>query len=57
MDINGFGERKNKILQVVIRHYVRTAKPAASEMIVRYYDFPFSSATIRNVLAELEEEG
>lgn len=57
MDINGFGERKKKILQVVIRHYVKTAIPAASRMIVRDYDFPFSSATIRNVLAELEEEG
>ncbi len=52
-----FGERKKKILQVVISHYVRTARPAASGMIVRDYDFPFSSATIRNVLAELEEEG
>ncbi|MFB0527947.1 MAG: heat-inducible transcriptional repressor HrcA [bacterium] len=56
MDINGFGERKKKILQVVISHYVKTARPVASGMIVRDYDFPFSSATIRNVLAELEEE-
>lgn len=55
--MNDFKERKKKILQVVIRHYVRTARPAASRMIVRDYDFPFSSATIRNVLAELEEEG
>ena len=29
----------------------------ASGMIVRDYDFPFSSATVRNVLAELEQEG
>lgn len=57
MDISRFGERKKKILQVVISHFVRTARPAASETIVRDYDFPFSSATIRNVLAELEEEG
>ncbi|MQY65801.1 MAG: heat-inducible transcription repressor HrcA [Clostridia bacterium] len=57
MNMNDFKERKKKILQVVIRHYVRTARPAASGMIVRDYDFPFSSATVRNVLAELEEEG
>jgi len=57
MDMNDFGERKKKILQVVISHYVRTARPAASGLIVRDYDFPFSSATVRNVLAELEEEG
>jgi len=55
--MNDFGERKKKILQVVISHYVRTARPAASGLIVRDYDFPFSSATVRNVLAELEEEG
>jgi len=57
MDMNDFVERKKKILQVVISHYVRTARPAASGLIVRDYDFPFSSATVRNVLAELEEEG
>jgi len=57
MDINRFVERKNKILQAVICHYVRTARPVASRMIVKDYDFPFSSATARNVLAELEEEG
>jgi len=57
MDISHFDERKKKILQVVISHFVRTARPAASRMIVSDYDFPFSSATVRNVLAELEEEG
>ena len=57
MDIDRFGERKEKILQVVINHYVRTARPVASRMIVRDYDFPFSSATVRNVLADLEKEG
>jgi heat-inducible transcriptional repressor len=57
MDIGRFGERKKKILQMVISHYVRTGRPVASSTIVRAYDFPFSSATIRNVLADLEEEG
>jgi len=57
MDVNGFGERKKKILQVVISHYVSTARPVASGIIVRDYDFPFSSATVRSVLADLEKEG
>jgi len=57
MEMNKSGERKEKILQVVISHYVRTAKPVASGVIVKEYNFPFSSATVRNVLAELEEEG
>jgi heat-inducible transcriptional repressor len=57
MEINNFGERKKRILQVVVSHYVRTARPVASKMIVREYDFPFSSATVRSVLADLEREG
>jgi len=57
MDMNKATRRKEKILQVVISHYVRTAKPVASGVIVKEYGFPFSSATVRNVLAELEEEG
>jgi heat-inducible transcriptional repressor len=36
---------------------VDTANPIGSEAIVRRFDLPFSSATIRNEMAKLEEEG
>ena len=48
-------ERKQNVLSSVIRHYVATAKPVGSQVIAEEMDL--SSATIRNVLLELENEG
>src|SRR6266581_360880 len=49
--------RKRKLLQAVIYQYVRTAKPVGSQVIVDKYNFGLSSATVRNLLADLEKEG
>jgi heat-inducible transcriptional repressor len=49
--------RKRKLLQAVIYHYVRTAKPVASQSIVDKYNLGLSSATVRNLLSDLENEG
>jgi heat-inducible transcriptional repressor len=49
--------RKRKLLQAVIYHYVRTGKAVGSQVIVDKYNFGLSSATIRNLLVELEKEG
>src|SRR4029077_6264522 len=49
--------RKRKLLQAVIYHYVRTAKPVGSHVIVDKYNFGMSSATVRNLLSDLEKEG
>src|SRR5438067_3131978 len=49
--------RKRKLLQAVIYHYIRTAKPVGSQVIVDKYNFGMSSATVRNLLVELEKEG
>ncbi len=50
-------ERKQKILQIVIHHYIRSAKPVGSETIIEKYKLEVSPATIRNTLADLEKEG
>jgi len=50
-------ERKNKILQAVIHHYIKTAKPVASNILSEGHDFDLSPATIRNLMSELEDEG
>lgn len=50
-------ERKNKILQAVIHHYIKTAKPVGSHILTDDYHFDLSPATIRNLMAELEEDG
>ncbi len=48
-------EREENVLSSVIRHYVATARPVGSQMISEGMDL--SSATIRNVLMDLEKKG
>ena len=50
-------DRREQILRFIVDEYVRTAQPVASNAIVRRYDLPVSSATIRNEMARLEDEG
>lgn len=50
-------ERQQQILISIIETYVRTAEPVGSEELMREYNFPFSSATIRSVMSHLEREG
>jgi len=50
-------ERRARLLSLIISEYVDSAVPVGSEAIVRRFDLPFSSATIRNEMAKLEEEG
>ena len=49
--------RKKQVLQAVIEEYINTAEPVSSATIVDKYSLGFSSATIRNDMAELEHEG
>ncbi len=50
-------ERRQKLLQYIVDEYVQTAQPVGSNMLVEKYKLPVSSATIRNEMAALEEEG
>lgn len=49
--------RKEKILRWVVQQYVETRRPVGSQMIADGALKDVSSATIRNIMAELEEEG
>jgi heat-inducible transcriptional repressor len=49
--------RSQAILRAVIEDYVGTAVPVGSQALVERYRLGVSSATVRNVLAELEQEG
>jgi len=49
--------RKHRILEEIILSYAETGNPIGSEFLLERYPFGVSSATIRNVMAELEEEG
>ena len=50
-------ERKQNILQAIIQDYLATAEPVGSRYISRRYKLGVSPATIRNEMADLEEEG
>jgi heat-inducible transcriptional repressor len=50
-------ERRARLLSLIISEYVDSALPVGSDAIVRKHDLPFSSATIRNEMARLEEDG
>lgn len=50
-------ERKKEVLKAVISDYIFTAGPVSSNAITDRYLRDLSSATIRNVMADLEEMG
>ena len=50
-------DRKKRILQAIVDEYINTAEPVSSGSIVNKYGLDFSSATIRNEMAELEKVG
>ena len=50
-------DRRKLILKLAIQEYVEATRPVASETLQKKYSLVFSSATIRNELAALEEQG
>ncbi len=50
-------ERKRKILNIIIKEHIKTAAPVGSKAVAEKYKLNISPATIRNEMAELEEEG
>jgi heat-inducible transcriptional repressor len=50
-------ERNRQILSAIVRFYVETGEPVSSRSISRRHSEGLSSATIRNVMADLEEQG
>ena len=50
-------DRKKKILQAIVDEYVETAEPVSSGVLCDKHGIDYSSATIRNEMAELEKEG
>lgn len=49
--------RQKKILKAIIEEYVKTNEPVGSKFLASLPGFDYSSATIRNDMAELEEMG
>ncbi|MGN0683651.1 MAG: heat-inducible transcriptional repressor HrcA [Oscillospiraceae bacterium] len=50
-------KRASDILSAIIDEYIRTGEPVGSKALAEKHDFGVSSATIRNTMAALEQEG
>jgi len=50
-------ERERGILRHVVYNYIQTATPVGSRYISKHFESSLSPATIRNVMADLEENG
>lgn len=50
-------ERSRRLLTTLVRAYIATGEPVASQVLARESGLGLSSATVRNVLAQLEEAG
>lgn len=51
------GDRKKKILALIIEHYISEGEPVGSKKLCEYLDNAVSSATIRNDMAWLVDKG
>lgn len=49
--------RKELILSTIIKEHIKTGTPVGSSILVEKYKLDISPATVRNEMAELEEEG
>jgi len=50
-------DRTRRILATLVRSYIETGEPVASAALAQKAGLNLSSATVRNVLAQLEEMG
>jgi len=50
-------DRSRRVLATLVREYIETGEPVSSQILARATGLGVSSATIRNVLATLEEGG
>jgi heat-inducible transcriptional repressor len=57
MESRDLNVRERQVLGIIIQSYVVTAAPVGSRYIAQNYKLGLSDATIRNVMAELEDAG
>ncbi len=53
----GLSGRDSGVLKAVVQSYISTAEPVGSRTVSKRYDFGLCSASIRNIMADLEEMG
>jgi heat-inducible transcriptional repressor len=55
--VSGLSQRQEYVLGLIIREYVKAANPVGSKALVDGYELNVSSATVRNDMVALEDEG
>ena len=50
-------DRARQVLKLLINNYIEAGEPVGSKVLAQYPELQFSSATIRHVMADLEESG
>lgn len=50
-------DRRDDVLRMIVETFIETASPVGSKSLIEKYNLNISSATIRNVMQELENEG
>lgn len=54
---NELNDRDKEILRYIVKQFIETANPVASRNVSKNYDIGLSPATIRNIMADLEDSG
>ncbi len=49
--------RSDTILKYIVEYFIKHAEPVGSKTLISEYNLPFSSATIRNEMYDLEQKG
>ena len=57
METEELNQREKAILRSIVQQFILTATPVGSRNISKHYDIGFSPATVRNIMADLEESG
>lgn len=57
MRLNELDERAQILLKTLIEHYISSGQPIGSNALLQYSGLGLSSATIRNVMSDLEQLG
>ena len=56
-ELSTLSKRQREVLYAVVTEFIATGEPVGSRTLTKKYDFDLSAATIRNVLADLEDAG
>jgi len=57
MPNKALSDRGQQLLKVLVERYIREGQPVGSKILLEEAGLPVSTATIRNIMADLEDSG